>query len=132
MSISIFRKSRLFAVTDRYTTFTWKEYGNNGKMKEMTLSNEEFLRRFLLHVLPYGLTGLRHYGLGMDPKLCTANIKKMSTLRVHLNSDHRDHTLQDKQANAGAEKQLRCRSPAVTAHDNLLFIMGKVISVMKY
>jgi hypothetical protein len=32
-------------------------------MKEMTLSNEEFIRRFLLHVLPYGFTRIRHYGL---------------------------------------------------------------------
>jgi len=55
--------SRLVAVTDKYTTFTWKDYKDDGKRKEMTLSNEEFLRRFLLHVLPYGFTRIRHYGL---------------------------------------------------------------------
>ena len=55
--------SRLVAVTDKYTTFTWKDYKDNGKRKEMTLSNEEFIRRFLLHVLPYGFTRIRHYGL---------------------------------------------------------------------
>ncbi|MBI9095453.1 MAG: IS91 family transposase [Sphaerochaeta sp.] len=55
--------SRIVKVDDNSTTFTWKDYKDDGKRKEMTLSNEEFLRRFLLHVLPYGFTRIRHYGL---------------------------------------------------------------------
>lgn len=43
--------------------FTWKDYADHNATKEMTLSAEEFLRRFLLHVVPRGFTRIRHYGL---------------------------------------------------------------------
>ena len=46
-------------------TFRWKDYRAKGKTryKTMTLSAEEFMRRFLLHVLPGGFHRIRHYGL---------------------------------------------------------------------
>jgi hypothetical protein len=44
-------------------TFTYKDYAAGGARKTMTLSGVEFLRRFLLHVLPQGFTKIRHYGL---------------------------------------------------------------------
>ena len=61
--------SRLLALDDRGVTFRWKDYrvkdGAKGKTrhKAMTLSPEEFMRRFLLHVLPSGFHRIRHYGL---------------------------------------------------------------------
>jgi hypothetical protein len=56
---------RLLALDDRGVTFRWKDYRATGKTrhKTMTLHAEEFLRRFLLHVLPGGLHRIRHYGL---------------------------------------------------------------------
>jgi len=61
--------SRLLAMDERGVTFRWKDYrakdGTKGKTrhKAMTLSPQEFMRRFLLHVLPGGFHRIRHYGL---------------------------------------------------------------------
>ena len=44
-------------------TFSYRDYAKAGEKKEMTLSEEEFFRRFLMHVLPAGFTKIRHYGL---------------------------------------------------------------------
>jgi hypothetical protein len=57
--------SRLLALGERGVTFRWKDYRAKGntRYKTMTLSYEEFMRRFLLHVLPGGFHRIRHYGL---------------------------------------------------------------------
>jgi hypothetical protein len=56
---------RLLALDERGVTFRWKDYRATGKTrhKTMTLATDEFIRRFLLHVLPSGLHRIRHYGL---------------------------------------------------------------------
>src|ERR1700720_1931916 len=56
---------RLLAFDERGVTFRWKDYRAKGRTryKIMTLSTEEFMRRFLLHVLPAGFHRIRHYGL---------------------------------------------------------------------
>jgi hypothetical protein len=43
-------------------TFRWKDYAADSRIRNMTLSAAEFLRRFLLHVLPSGFVRIRHYG----------------------------------------------------------------------
>jgi hypothetical protein len=49
---------------DRDTVqFKWKDYKEQNRVKLMTLEVAEFVRRFLLHVLPSGFTRIRHYGL---------------------------------------------------------------------
>jgi len=55
----------LLALDERGVSFRWKDYCAKGKTryKAMTLSPEEFMSRFLLHVLPSGLHRIRHYGL---------------------------------------------------------------------
>jgi Putative transposase/Transposase zinc-binding domain len=57
--------SRLLAMDERGVTFRWKDYRAKGKTryKPMTLDTGEFIRRFLLHVLPGGFHRIRHYGL---------------------------------------------------------------------
>jgi len=54
---------RLLFVGDGLVRFAWKDYADHNAPKEMTLTAEEFLRRFLLHVLPRGFMRIRHYGL---------------------------------------------------------------------
>jgi hypothetical protein len=54
---------RLVAFHDDRVSFRWKDYAHGGKQKLMTLPADEFLRRFLLHVLPKGLVRIRHFGL---------------------------------------------------------------------
>jgi hypothetical protein len=57
--------SRLIAFDDNGVTFRWKDYRSKGRerQKVMTLSSDEFIRRFLIHVLPSGFHRIRHYGL---------------------------------------------------------------------
>ncbi len=55
---------RLVAMDERGVTFRWKDYRAKEAMhKTMTLSANEFMRRFLLHVLPTGFHRIRHYGI---------------------------------------------------------------------
>lgn len=54
---------RLLELKDGRVTFSWKNYAAGGQRHRMTLSAVEFLRRFLLHVLPKGLVRIRHFGL---------------------------------------------------------------------
>jgi hypothetical protein len=57
--------SRLVALDDTAVTFKWKDYRAKGRerAKVMTLAIDEFIRRFLIHVLPGGFHRIRHYGL---------------------------------------------------------------------
>jgi hypothetical protein len=57
--------SRLIAHDEHGVTFRWKDYREHGRtrQKAMLLSTPEFMRRFLLHVLPSGFHRIRHYGL---------------------------------------------------------------------
>jgi hypothetical protein len=56
---------RLVAMNEHGVSFRWKDYRAKGRTrhKTMTLATEEFMRRFLLHVLPRGFHRIRHYGL---------------------------------------------------------------------
>jgi hypothetical protein len=56
--------SRLIACDERGVTFKWKDYRAKGRTRDktMTLATGEFIRRFLLHVLPSGFHRIRHYG----------------------------------------------------------------------
>jgi hypothetical protein len=53
---------RLVEVTDAEVTFRWKDYAHHSKRRTMTLTHEEFLRRFLQHVLPRGFPRIRYFG----------------------------------------------------------------------
>ena len=53
---------RLLALDNGRVSFAWKDYACGGALKRMTLDAHEFIRRFLLHVLPGGFQRIRHYG----------------------------------------------------------------------
>jgi hypothetical protein len=73
--------SRLVALDERGVTFRYKDYRRNGqtRYRTMTLSADEFIRRFLLHVLPKGFHRIRHYGL-LASAGCRANIARAREL----------------------------------------------------
>ena len=54
--------SRILSDSNGQVTFKWRDYKDESKWKIMTLSAPEFIRRFLLHVLPKGFMKIRHYG----------------------------------------------------------------------
>ena len=54
--------NRLVAIDDGKVSFRWKDYRDGNRQKTMTVSAEEFIRRFLLHILPGGLQRIRYFG----------------------------------------------------------------------
>src|SRR5262249_40058796 len=54
---------RLVAVTDDIVSFRWKDYRHGSQIRTLTLEVDEFLRRFLLHVLPKRFVRIRYFGL---------------------------------------------------------------------
>lgn len=74
---------RLVSLDGQEVTFRWKDYRTKGRIrpKTMTLAADEFMRRFLLHVLPHGFHRIRHYGL-----LANAGRREhLATVRALLN-----------------------------------------------
>jgi hypothetical protein len=73
--------SRLIALDEHGVTFRYKDYRRNGQARHrtMTLAADEFIRRFLLHVLPKGFHRIRHYGL-LASAGCKANIARAREL----------------------------------------------------
>jgi Putative transposase len=78
--------SRLIAVDEAGVTFKWKDYRIEGRdrYKRMTLATDEFIRRFLIHVLPKGLHRIRHYGL-FAKGACADNIARARELLAVAN-----------------------------------------------
>jgi len=74
--------SRLISADQAGVTFKWKDYRIEGpsRYKTMTLPTHEFIRRFLIHVLPKGLHRIRHYGLFANGKNRAANIARARQL----------------------------------------------------
>jgi hypothetical protein len=73
--------SRLIALDERGVTFRYKDYRRDGQARHraMTLTADEFIRRFLLHVLPKGFHRIRHYGL-LASAGCKTNIARARKL----------------------------------------------------
>jgi len=69
---------RLVSLSDGKVTFHWKDYADGNQQKQMTLSIEEFLRRFLLHTLPRGFVRIRFFGF-------MANRRRASLLPICKN-----------------------------------------------
>jgi hypothetical protein len=55
--------NRLLALTEGRVRFRWRDYADGDRVKVMELAVDEFLRRFLLHVVPNGFVRIRHFGL---------------------------------------------------------------------
>ena len=74
--------SRLISCDNKGVTFKWKDYRAKGQTrhKAMTLATHEFIRRFLIHVLPMGFHRIRHYGLFAN----AARAKNLTRLRQLL------------------------------------------------
>jgi len=55
--------NRLVNSGDDVVTFRWRDYTDGNKQKVMTIKADEFIRRFLMHILPKGFRKIRHYGI---------------------------------------------------------------------
>jgi hypothetical protein len=104
--------SRLLALDKRGVTFRYKDYRRNGQLRyrTMTLSADEFIRRFLLHVLPKGFHRIRHYGL-LASAGCKTNIaraKELFTAPVLSVEPSTEHHNTDQTAGAATDHRPSC------------------------
>jgi len=76
--------SRLITLDEGKVTFKWKDYRHKGRTrhKRMTLTASEFIRRFLLHILPAGFHRIRHYGLIANARR-RENLAQVRALLIH-------------------------------------------------
>ncbi len=82
--------SRLICADEHGITFNWKDYRTKRciRYKPMTLTADEFIRRFLIHVLPKGFHRIRHYGLLASP----VRRKHLERLRTVLQVEETENT----------------------------------------
>jgi len=90
---------RLVAADQKTVSFRWKDYRVSGRerWKTMTLDAHEFIRRFLIHVLPKGFHRIRHYGLLANGNRAEAIAKARALLCVPA---QQDETAEEAAANA--------------------------------
>jgi hypothetical protein len=83
---------RLIALDDKGVTFQWKDYRAKGRdrAKVMTLAPQEFIRRFLIHVLPSGFHRIRHNGLFANGGRAENLARARELLAVQAQHDERD------------------------------------------
>lgn len=93
--------ARILAVDDHQVTLRYRDYRDRNRHKALVLDGEEFVRRFLLHVLPKGLMRVRHYGFLANRcrRRCLAQIR---------------HALAIAEATAEAEPGASAPEPAYT------------------
>jgi hypothetical protein len=88
---------RLLDINDGKVQFRWKDYRDGNRQKTMTLGADEFIRRFLLHVLPDGFQRIRYYGFLANRyraeklALCRQLMQMPTpTIKREVNKDYRD------------------------------------------
>jgi Putative transposase len=72
--------NRIKSISQHSVLFSWRDYADSNKQKEMHLCHAEFLRRFELHILPRGFVKIRHYGLLQNHGKTT----RLNTIRKQL------------------------------------------------
>ena len=104
--------SRLLDLDERGVTFRYKDYRRNGqaRYRTMTLAPDEFIRRFLLHILPKGFHRIRHYGL-LASAACKTNIARARELIIaaaSVTDPPTEHDEADPTASAAADHRPPC------------------------
>jgi hypothetical protein len=90
--------SRLVALADGNVAFRWRDSAHGNKKRIMTLAVEEFLRRFLLHLLPRGFVRIRNFGFlanrrrAMFLPLCFRLLQDTAEISAATTSPVADHS----------------------------------------
>ncbi len=120
--------SRIQSVNKTSVSFRWLDYRDNTK-KLMTLPGEEFLRRFLLHVLPKGFMRIRHYGYLAN----RVRIKQIKKIRDWLNTEQTTKAVIATQAKSNGSLILTATNKESTEHcpkckTGYLYLIGEILS----
>jgi len=78
--------NRIESLSDGLVTFQWRDYSDSNKSKLMTLTADEFIRRFLMHVLPKGFRKIRHVGIfaARDKKQRLELCRRLTRTRIKV------------------------------------------------
>jgi len=114
--------NRIIAIDNGRVTFTYRDRKRDNEIKEMTLDAKEFIRRFLLHVLPKGLIKIRYFGF-----LAHTNKKKEIPLIRKLIDP--DATLPEKIKETICEMMLRLTGIDITCCP--VCMKGKMVRIRK-
>lgn len=95
---SAISNSRIKEVTETHTVFQYRDYSDGNKQKLLTLENEEFIRRFLMHALKSGFVRIRHYGLYSVPNRKTRLADARRSLSGDKEQIEHKRTEEDKEA----------------------------------
>ncbi len=111
---------RLISLNQERVTFHYKDYADGARRKEMTLDADEFIRRFLLHVLPKGFVRIRHYGLlagrNVDTKLvaCRRLLGDIAkTANAETAAEAVSATVDHNAAEEGCRRCPKCHAPLI-------------------
>lgn len=111
---------RIVAIKNDHVSFKWKDYSDSNKQKIMSLHAHEFIRRFLLHVLPKKFVKIRHFGL-----FSNRNRRKiLETCRKVLKVTHESHA-----RNVESWKEVLLRVTGIDIDCCSFFGKGTMISV---
>jgi predicted Zn-ribbon and HTH transcriptional regulator len=88
---------RLLEATDDHVSFTWKDYRHEHRRRVMTLDISEFVRRFLLHVLPHRFVKIRYYGFLSQSQRATAlsQCRGLLDIRPNMSATSADSAAND-------------------------------------
>lgn len=114
---------RLVSFDEHGVTFRWKDYRTKGRTrhKTMTLAADEFMRRFLLHVLPSGFHRIRHYGLIAN----AGRRAHLATVRALLNAPPPESAATAREAPTTPTFVCRCCGGAMSVIE--IFLRGQPI-----
>jgi hypothetical protein len=96
--------SRILSIEGGQVTFEWKDYAHGNKTGTMTLDAVEFIRRFLLHIVPAGFVRIRQFGFLAN----RARGKKLELCRVLLGALPVPAVIVDRGANAEGQDRKPC------------------------
>jgi len=102
--------NRILTIRDGNVSFLWRDYADDNQQKTMTLKTDEFIRRFLLHVLPARYVRIRHFGL-----LANRNRKDNITLCRKILGGGKTVTKENVRQETWQEQLLRICGMDVTA-----------------
>ena len=114
--------NRIVSIDNGSITFTYRDRKRDNEIKEMTLDAPEFIRRFLLHVLPKGLIKIRYFGFLSH----TNKNEEIPLIRKLIDSDA---TLPEKMKETICEMMLRLTGIDITCCPKCM--KGKMIKIRK-
>ena len=98
---------RLLSLENAQVTFRWRDSKDRNRIKAMTLESTEFIRRFLLHILPSGFVKIRHFGFLSNRRRSAALV--LCRQRLPVSDPHPAPMLSDQQQSAMKRRCPACR-----------------------